>query len=346
MTEKLAKGYATEEILRNYFITLGFYVLRGVKFKYNNFDVTDVDLLLFSKSSPLKRERINVDIKNKRTPQAIERIFWAKGLQQTLNLDSCMVVTSENRSDVMEFGLKHDVNVLDGKFLSRLSNSNKSNIERISEEQLFSLLDESSHGKVGGDWKGRLDRAKARLINKINFDNCNAYLNDIKYFFSAVSEIDNKSKESAALWRAIYCVVSYFAISLDFILSDYQTLDQEQRRKLLDDGFRFGSAGREFTNRVTSLVSALATSTIMDGAITNNLASEIHKMSESIKSDLLGEFFSKVGMNTYLFECAREMETLAYKKEVLPPSSLSNTSQSIIAILCDFNGFDRKKIIF
>lgn len=346
MTEKMTKGYATEEILRNYFITLGFYVLRGVKFKYKSFDVTDIDLLLFSKSSPLKRERVNVDIKNKKTPQAIERIFWAKGLQQTLHLDSCIVVTSENRSDVMEFGLKNSVSVLDGKFLNRLSNSNKSSIERIPEEQLFSLLDEASLGKVGGDWKGRLDKAKSRLINSINFDNCNAHLNDIKYFFSAVSEIDNKSIEAAALWRGIYCVTSYFAISLDFILSDYQTLDHEQRRKLLDDGFRFGSAGREFTNRVTSLVSVLAASTSMDETITKNLSTEIQKMSESIKSDILGEFFSKASVNASLYECAREMESLAYKKEVLPPSSLSNASQSIIAILCDFNGYDRKKIIF
>lgn len=346
MTEKMAKGYATEEMLRNYFITLGFYVLRGVKFKYKSFDVTDVDLLLFGKSSPLKRERVNVDIKNKKTPQAIERIFWAKGLQQTLHLDSCIVVTSENRSDVMEFGLKTDVNVLDGKFLNRLSNSNKPSVGRISEEELYSILDEASLGKVGGDWKGRLDKAKSRLINKINFDSCNAHLNDIKYFFSVVSEIDNKSKEAAAMWRAIYCVTSYFAVSLDFILSSFQALEHEQRRKVLDDGFRFGSAGRDFTNRVTSLVSALAASTIMDDTVTKNLELEINRMSESIKADLVAEFFSKTSVNSSLFECAKEMEALTYKKEVLPPSTLSNASQSILAILCDFNGFDRKKIIF
>lgn len=59
MSIKLTKGYETEEILRNYFLGLGFYVVRGIKFKYKNFDVTDIDLLIFSKESPLIRTRIN-----------------------------------------------------------------------------------------------------------------------------------------------------------------------------------------------------------------------------------------------------------------------------------------------
>ncbi|WP_193784064.1 hypothetical protein [Yersinia enterocolitica] len=49
MSEKLPKGYATEEMLRNYFIGMGYYVVRGCKFKYNKFDVTDVDLLLYGR---------------------------------------------------------------------------------------------------------------------------------------------------------------------------------------------------------------------------------------------------------------------------------------------------------
>lgn len=346
MTEKLSKGYATEELLRGYFSAMGFYVLRGVKFKYNNFDITDVDLLLYGKSSPLNRERINVDIKNKKTPQAIERIFWAKGLQKTLELNDCIVVTSENRPDVMDFGLKNNVRVLDGKFLDRLSKSNKTAMDRISEENLYAILDDSCGGKVGGDWKGRLERAKSRLLGKIGFDCCNLYLNDIKYFYSSVVEINNTTKEAAALWRAIYCVSSYLIISIDFILSNLQALDQESRKKSLIDGFRYGSSGKDFTNRVCSLAAALVGSSTNDLLNPKDLEVEMQKMSESIKSDLLSEFFSKPSVSNALFDSAREMESFAYKREVLPPSSLSGISQSILAILCDFNDFDRKKILF
>lgn len=49
MSEKLLKGYVIEEMLRNYFIGMGYYVVRGCKFKYNKFDVIDVDLFLYGK---------------------------------------------------------------------------------------------------------------------------------------------------------------------------------------------------------------------------------------------------------------------------------------------------------
>jgi hypothetical protein len=90
------KGARAEETLRNYFLSMGYFVVRGCKFRYRGFDVTDVDLWLYGRSSALLRERINVDIKNKKTPQALERIFWAKGLQSVLGLDACVVATASN----------------------------------------------------------------------------------------------------------------------------------------------------------------------------------------------------------------------------------------------------------
>lgn len=346
MSERLTKGYATEEILRNYFNGMGFYVARGVKYKYHNFDVTDIDLLLYGKSSPLNRERINVDIKNKKTPQAIERIFWAKGLQQILKLDDCIVVTSENRSDVMDFGLKHNIRVLDGKFLDRLSKSNKSASERLTEEAFSKLVEEASNGKIGGDWKGKLEVAKSRLLEHLSFDGCNAYLNDIKYFLHCVSELQDKSKEAAALWRAIYATTSYFLLSLDYLLKDHQTSDQEQRKRFLDSGFRYGTSGKAFTERMGSMASALAGSVMPNMGVSQEIERELKRLSESVRSEILSEHFSKANVNNALFECAREYEFFAYEKEVFPPSNLSSLSQAALAILCDFNELDRKKIIF
>ena len=37
------KGFHAEELLRNYFNSLGYYVTRGVLFKFRDFDVTDID---------------------------------------------------------------------------------------------------------------------------------------------------------------------------------------------------------------------------------------------------------------------------------------------------------------
>ncbi|WP_206206140.1 hypothetical protein, partial [Pseudomonas viridiflava] len=72
MSQQLLKGPAAEEAIRNYFLSIGYFVVRGCAFKYNQFDVTDIDLFLYGKSSAFSRERLNADIKNKKTPQALE----------------------------------------------------------------------------------------------------------------------------------------------------------------------------------------------------------------------------------------------------------------------------------
>jgi hypothetical protein len=46
MKKNEQKGAEMEERLRHYFISLSYFVLRGVKYQFNRFDVTDVDLWL------------------------------------------------------------------------------------------------------------------------------------------------------------------------------------------------------------------------------------------------------------------------------------------------------------
>jgi len=158
---------------------------------------TDVDLWLYARNSPLSRERVNVDIKNKKTPQALERIFWTKGLQTVLGLDSCVVATTDSRPDVRDFGLQHDVKVLDGKFLARLNKSTKSQQNRISEEEFLRELDDGSLGRLGGDWRGRYDLSKSRLLHSLSFDGCNAWLEDIDLLLSDIGA-------GAPRWRLLY----------------------------------------------------------------------------------------------------------------------------------------------
>ncbi|EOI7435480.1 hypothetical protein [Yersinia enterocolitica] len=346
MSIKLTKGYETEEILRNYFLGLGFYVVRGIKFKYKNFDVTDIDLLIFSKESPLIRTRINVDIKNKKTPQAIERFFWAQGVSKILGLDDCLIVTSENRADVLDFGLKHHIRVLDGSFLTRLYKSNKSQSVRITEETLFSNLDIASNNKIGGDWKGKIEKGKSRLIDNISFDSCNAYLKDLKYFFECSLGLSTELQASISLWRAIYITTSHFLISLDYILREYQTCEHEKRKAVLDLGFKFGNSGKDFTEKVGSIISALAESVIPNSNLKNSLECEFKKLSDSIKSEILAEYFSRPNVNNSLFEMAKQFESFAYQDNIPSPSTLPASSQSVIALLCDFYDLERKKIIF
>src|SRR5690606_10294824 len=130
----LSKGEYMEELLRNYFLNSGYYVVRGVKYRYESIDITDVDLYLYGRSSSVTRQRINVDIKNKKAPQAFERILWANGVKQLLNFDSCIVATTDYRPVLHKFAQMHSTSVLDGNFLSKLRSNSFPN--RYSEEEM------------------------------------------------------------------------------------------------------------------------------------------------------------------------------------------------------------------
>jgi hypothetical protein len=337
MTDQPLKGAAAEEALRNYFLSIGYYVVRGVKFTYNRFDVTDVDLWLYSRNSPLSRERVCVDIKNKKTPQALERIFWAKGLQSVLELDSCIVATTDSRPDVSEFGLKHNVKVLDGKFLSRLTKSPRSHLERISEDSFLADLDKGSLGRLGGDWRGRYELSKSRLLHSLNFDGCNAWLEDIQYLLSQIAS-------GIKTWRSLYASCSHLLIAVDFILREFVTADQEQRRQVIERGIRYGVSGQAFTENVGRMAAALVESVAVQPGLAMTLERELQAQAAGVKAEILADFFSKT-TGASLFEIALIFEEAAFAPQVAKPSTLPTISQAVIGVLADFCGIDRKSVL-
>lgn len=342
MSDQLLKGPAAEEALRNYFLSIGYFVARGCKFRFGRFDVTDIDLWLYGRRSALSRERVNVDIKNKKTPQALERIFWAKGLQAILTLDGCIVVTSDHRPDVRDFGLQHNVKVFDGKFLGRLTKSGRSHLERITEEQFVVELERASLGKLGGDWRGRYEASKSRVLDSLTFDGCNAWLNDIGYF---MGQVDSPPAGSSSAWRMVYATSAYFLISVDFILREYVAAEQEQRRALLDGGFRYGTLGKSFTEKVGRMAAALVGNVVSQPGLAETVESELSDQAAHVKAELLAEFFSKGATQSGLFEAARELEAAAFSIQVPLPSSMTTVVQSVLGVFADFFSLDRKRVL-
>lgn len=335
MKNQMPKGSAAEEVLRNYFLSIGYYVVRGVKFKFHRFDITDVDLWLYARNSPLSKERICVDIKNKKSPQVLERIFWVKGLQSVLGLDSCIVATTDSRPDVREFGLQHNVKVLDGKFLSRLINSTRSQKERINEDDFLLELDSGSLGRLSGDWRGRYEESKSRLLHSLNFDGCNAWLEDLRYL------LDQAASGNPA-WRLFYASCSHFMIAMDFILREFIAEDQEQRRKIIENGIRYGVSGQAFTEKVGRMAAALVEGIAAQPGLAETLQQELRQQAINVKADLLADFFAKSLMGSTVFDAALALESAAFSLELPMPSLLPLQTQAVIGVIADFCGIDRK----
>jgi hypothetical protein len=93
-TTQGAKGAVLEEVLRAYFLRAGFFVVRGVPFRFADEDLTDVDLWLYERPTGASRRVQICDVKYKQRPKAVERIFWTSGLAGALEVDGAYVATT------------------------------------------------------------------------------------------------------------------------------------------------------------------------------------------------------------------------------------------------------------
>lgn len=340
MAPKLDKGFKMEEILRLYFIQSGYYVARGIPFRYKKFDITDIDIWLYNRTSPVSREISIVDIKNKKTPQAIERIFWVKGLQKAVNATNALVATTDKRPDVKEFGKEMDVFVLDGNFLNKIKKFEESLEYRITDEEFYELLNSYTLGKLDGDWKKLYEDSKSLLALGLNFDNVNKLINNAKFFAEQV--LIKPSQKEIAL-RCFYHICSFIAINIDYIQKELLFLeDTDLRLKAFTNGFKYGSKGESEIKQIIDMSLAFVEQYSENGKATANQArTNIHKELDSMQTDTLAQYFSKYEVLKKMFNTAIDFEQLAMNKNFSNHTASSVEIKGFIGALLDFSSIDR-----
>lgn len=337
--QTLLKGPRMEELLRSYFLKAGYYVVRGVPFVYEGFDVTDIDLWLYSRTSSVSREITLVDAKNKKTPQAIERIFWVQGLRIATKATNAVVATTEKRQEVKDFGRDLGVLVLDGSFLSKLDKTDDPNALRLSDEEFFSKIDEYSLSKLDGDWRGRMTRSKSLLAKSLSFDSCNEWLLQGKFF--AEQSITKNNQREIAL-RCLYMVCSFIAVAVDFCMKEISFHEQSERSALIKDGFTYGSKGSAGLKKILSVSMGLIEQHADDGAATaRQVRSSIERQLADINTIILGEFFSKQDVARTLFSVAKEFEKMAMSRNFSFDASATPELRSMLYCLLDYWEVDR-----
>lgn len=329
--QKITKGELMEELLRNYFLSLGYYVVRGIKYKYEGCDITDVDLYLYGRSSSLTRERINVDIKNKKSPQAFERILWVNGLRHLLNFDYCVVATTDQRPVINTFGNLHNTIILDGAFLAKLKAN--SFPERLTEDDFLEKLSKykSYNTFQNKDWRYIYEVSKSRLLTEMDFSGFNSELFVLKYYLEKIL-IDQQKREIAM--RMAYITLSHLLIIIDFIIKDIAFLDSIGREKKLSDGFKFGNLGKEGVDKIISMAVQIAGS---------KTANSVIKSLNSIPTDILKDFFSKNENTKNLFGWAKEFERIGYNRQFINPEDLDTSLKGVLSVMLDYIGVERKK---
>ncbi len=334
------KGGRTEELLRAYFLAGGYFAVRGVPLHFGDTEVTDIDVWLYLRPSPLGRERVNVDAKDKSKPKALERILWAKGMQSALGLERAAIVTTDKRPLVLEFGTQHDVLVFDGNFLARLTQeAGSSNGNRLSEEEFVAIISGDPEDRLLGHWKSRLGLSKGRLLTALGFGGCNAWLEDVKYF---AEQVIDSSRRTAAC-RLLYLSIAFFLVGLDYSLRRLAFEPPDARRRTLEDGFRYGSEGKASMERSLMRTTRLIESYAPEAkSLGYRVRTAVETDLKRIPVEMLGEYFARTE-NQDLFSLAREFEAHGFERAVLRPGDLGIQLKSLIGVMLDFFAIDRSQ---
>lgn len=340
-TRVIDKGGRLEEVLRNYFLDMGFYAVRGARYKFGGTDITDVDLWLYQRSSPFSRQRFNVDAKDRRTPHALERVLWAKGLQDCLRLDGSIVATTDSRAKVKEFGDLQNVAILDGTFLSKLKKRYSTHALRLAEEEFTALIRLDKADRIGNEWLDRLTFAKSRILTPLSFDGVNALLNEVGYFVEQSTAVPHRAE---AACRAMYLTLSLATISLDYVGKDFAFGERHTYFEALVEGLRFGSAGKAGAEKVFSIAGRLVAAYLPEQNLRGaNVAKQLRNQSHELPADVLAEFVSKTGSGKQLFELARAFEALAFSRRFMPPAEIPPEQRALLGVVLDFLHVDRKR---
>lgn len=333
------KGHTMEEVLRSYFRRAGYYVVRGVHFVYEGFEVTDIDLWLYSRSSPAAREIVIVDCKNRRTPQAIERIFWTHGLKHAVNATSAVVATTDKRKEVKDFGQKMGILVLDGGFLARLEKSDGVDPQRLTEEEFIHQLSRHPLGRFDGDWSFRLRSSKSLLSQGLNFDNLNIWLTHAHYF--AEQSFVRQTTKPICL-RCFYLLCSFIAIAIDYILKEFSFAEQHDRERMIREGFTYGSRGAAGMKKLVDVTMRLVEEYADAGnAIANQVKNAIEHQLSELPTNILSEYFAKGEVGRQLFPISLELENLAMQKDFKSHQTATFELRAFTACLLDYWGIDR-----
>jgi len=334
------KGASTEEMLATYFRTLGYFVVRGVKVYFKNQPVTDIDLWMYARPSLISKEIVIVDIKNKKNPQACERMLWTKGLQLAVGANRAIVATTESNKDILEFSKKVSVDVIGGSVLKEIKEK-KLQEDRITEEEFQELLKNSTFGKIDGDWRGRIEKCKVLLSNTISFSTINYWMEEAKYF---ANQIISRPKVETIATRCLFIIISYICVGIDSISKEVIHQDKKNKYEFFINGFTYGNQGFERTKssieQSINMVKQYGGNNEFNGEV---VRMNIYNEYNNLGTEIISDYFSNDNVLEKLVELAIEIEKLAMNKTEPNTFSGSTMQRSTMGCLLDFWAIDRNK---
>ncbi|MGO9172351.1 MAG: hypothetical protein ACLP7P_10345 [Rhodomicrobium sp.] len=340
------KGFDLEEALKIYFSNAGYFAVRGIPYRLEDEDVTDVDLWLYERPAALTRRRLIVDAKNRKSPKALERIIWTKGLQAALGVDGAIVATTDKRPSSRRLSKALNITILDGDAVSKLMRSEQlQGTGQLKSDDLNAAVRRIDEGRRSGDLRQQLYQARASLITGMGVQSTNTNLAASGYFAEQAILAQPRSEQAQIAVRLFYLTSAFAAISLDFVLADQAFRSAEERKRSIIESIRFGSSDTLDTISTVRVAIGLVRKYVENGGpAAKQLEYGFFREAEQIRAEVISDYVTRISASDSLFNVARELERSSLSINLPSYDQLSVEAKSLLGTFLDFNGVSREKV--
>jgi hypothetical protein len=338
----LAKGAGLEELTRAYFARQGYVALRSVSIQFEEEEITDIDVWLYGRQGGGVRTRALVDVKDKKSPKAFERVMWARGMQLALGCDRAVITTTDTNPKVTRFAQQQKVALLTAAFLRRWATDDVLQ-DRLSLEELVANIQSYSGQKQDGDWVKQIASAKSAVVSLAPYPAFNKAMSSFR-FFAERTATRPQHREQAL--RGAYFSASLACMALDAALERLSFEDPQTRYRLLYAGVTYGDAGDSRVKSSIDTVLSVISKGIKNGrALARQTSDALEEMFAGVRAEIIAEFFSKEQNGALLFTAARELEARAHMRSRADLTALSVETKAIIGVFADFVGAKRAALL-
>ena len=340
------KGLDLEEALKAYFWQAGYFAVRGVPFRLDAEDVTDIDLWLYERPAASTRRRLIVDAKNRNSPKAAERLIWTKGLAAALHVDGAVVATTDKRLSTRRLSKILEITLLDGDAVSKLTQSEQlREVSQLRSEEFDSAVRAVDKARRSTDWLRNLRDARGSLISGLGAQSANWNLSAAGFFGDQVLQAQPQSTQAQVALRLFYLTSAFAAISLDYVLADLAFRSKEEQRLSVLNCIRFGQSDSVDALATVRVALGLARKYLNNGAAgAKQIEYGFHTEAERIPAEIIADFVVQISATDALFNVAREIERASSGIELIPYDTMSIDARSLLGVFLDFNGIPREAI--
>ena len=331
------KGHSLEEILRAYFAKAGFFVIRGVPFRFEGENLTDIDLWLYERANGTTRRVQIVDIKYRQKPKAAERLFWTSGIAKALGVDGAVVATTDKRASLRKLAKKLEISLIDGNDLQRIKTSSHLKLDhRLSDEEFLAALrsvDRSRRSRA-------LTSLREDLLKSIleGFGPASAVRSLACFTKLCQLTVESHPNSEAAQFsgRLAYLTAAIACESLDLISMEAAFRTLEEKYELLVNAIRYGATDRNEGLRNVNLALELIRQYSPAANVSNAVDSAVHKDLDRIPAEIIAEQSSRIIQTSDLFEVGRQLERACYSRAAPNFDALETDARSFVGAALDF----------